>query len=53
MQPFVPTSAGKILDQLNVPKDSRNFAFLADDHSVESKALLPKPVGVFPRHLDT
>ena len=53
MQPFVPTSAGKILDQLNVPKDSRNFAFLANDHSVESKALLPKPVGVFPRHLDT
>ena len=53
MQPFVPTSAGKILDQLNVPKDSRNFAFLADDHSVESKAVLPKPVGVFPRHLDT
>ena len=53
MQPFVPTSAGKILDQLNVPKDSRNFAFLADDHSVESNALLPKPVGVFPRHLDT
>ena len=52
MQPFVPASAGKILDQLNIPEDSRKFAFLVDDHRVEPKTLLPKPVGVFPRHLD-
>lgn len=52
MQPFVPTSANQILDQLCVSENSREFACLKDDFSLAAGTILPKPFGVFPRYDD-
>lgn len=49
VQPFMPESSGKILDQLAV-KD-RDFA--AFDSELASGTELPKPQGVFPRYVET
>ena len=51
MQPFVPTAAGKILDQLAVPVAARTFAHLTATHALKSGPL-PAPSGVFPRYGD-
>lgn len=54
-QPFVPESAGKLLDQLGVPEgDARLFSALEpaggmSRFSLEPGATLSKPVPVFPR----
>jgi len=50
VQPVVPESAGKLLDQLAVSPDARDFAALAA-HPLKAGAPLPKPVGVFPRYV--
>jgi methionyl-tRNA synthetase len=52
MQPFVPTSAAKMLDQLAVPEDARDFAHLTPAHAVKGGTALPAPQGVFPRYGD-
>ncbi len=52
MQPFVPTAAAKILDQLAVPEDQRTFAHLVPEFSLKGETTLPAPVGVFPRYGD-
>ena len=52
VQPFMPGSAGKMLDQLAVPEDAREFAHLGPRHALRAGAALPKPEGVFPR-IDT
>jgi methionyl-tRNA synthetase len=49
LQPVVPASAGRILDQLAVPPDARNFAAL--DAPLGAGAELPPPRAVFPRYL--
>ncbi len=49
LQPFIPNSASKILDQINAPKDKRMFIHLTEEFSLESGALLNKPEGIFPR----
>jgi methionyl-tRNA synthetase len=46
-QPFVPDSAGALLDQLAVPPAARRFADLADP--LPSGRALPPPHGIFPR----
>ena len=51
VQPFVPGSASKLLDQLSVPVGSRDFGALAATPLVPG-ARLPKPVGIFPRFVD-
>ncbi|MBT4718730.1 MAG: methionine--tRNA ligase [Rhodospirillaceae bacterium] len=51
-QPFMPGSAAKMLDQLAVPEDGRGFASLADDIRWPAGTELPKPEGVFPRHVE-
>jgi methionyl-tRNA synthetase len=51
VQPFVPGSAGKLLDQLAVPEAARHFAALADAPLVPGTGL-PKPEGVFPRFVE-
>ncbi len=51
-QPFVPASAGKLLDLLAVPADERNFARLGGGHRLASGVNLPTPVAVFPRYID-
>ncbi len=52
MQPFVPTSAAKMLDQLAVPEDARTFAHLDKAHAMKGGTALPTPTGVFPRYGD-
>jgi methionyl-tRNA synthetase len=47
-QPIIPTSANKILDQLQVPDDERTFAHL-DTSPIVKGATITKPEGVFPR----
>ncbi len=51
VQPFVPGSASRLLDQLSVPVGSRDFGALAATPLVPG-ARLPKPVGIFPRFVD-
>jgi methionyl-tRNA synthetase len=52
MQPFVPGSAAKMLDQLAVPADRRTFAHLTEAHALKGGTPLPPPQGVFPRYGD-
>ncbi len=51
-QPFVPASAGKLLDLLAVPAAERNFSFLDGKHRLAGGAMLPAPVPVFPRYVE-
>jgi methionyl-tRNA synthetase len=50
VQPFMPDSTARILDQLAVPADGRAFA--AFDRELEPGTVLPKPQGVFPRFVE-
>ncbi|MDD5586411.1 MAG: methionine--tRNA ligase [Alphaproteobacteria bacterium] len=49
IQPFMPDSMNKLLDQLAVPEDQRNFAALTADQALKPGAPLPAPQGLFPR----
>ena len=51
-QPFMPASAGKLLDLLAIPDGERTFAFLDGKHRVAAGAKLPAPTGVFPRYVE-
>ena len=51
-QPFVPTSAAKLLDLLAVPADERSFAFLDGKHRIAAGSKLPAPAAVFPRYIE-
>lgn len=51
LQPFVPDSAAKLLDQLAVPADKRSFEDLKPECALKPGTPLPKPEGVFPRIL--
>lgn len=48
-QPFMPESSAKLLDQLAVPVERRNFAALTAMAALVPGTKLPKPEGVFPR----
>ncbi|MBV8088808.1 MAG: methionine--tRNA ligase, partial [Alphaproteobacteria bacterium] len=50
-QPFVPSAAAKLLDQLAVPEGARSFAALAAAPLVPGTTL-PVPEGVFPRYVE-
>ena len=50
LQPVMPGSMGRMLDQLGVAPDARSFAALARPLT-EDQTLLP-PQGVFPRYVD-
>ncbi|MSP52182.1 MAG: methionine--tRNA ligase [Alphaproteobacteria bacterium] len=52
VQPFMPTAAGRILDQLAVPGDRRTFTALVDAPALVPGVALPKPEGVFPRYVE-
>lgn len=52
LQPFVPGSAAKMLDQLAVPEDARSFEHLRPEHALKPGIALPKPQGVFPRFVE-
>jgi methionyl-tRNA synthetase len=51
--PFMPASAGKLLDLLAVPAGERAFATLGGAHRIAAGAKLPKPAPVFPRYVET
>jgi methionyl-tRNA synthetase len=48
--PFMPGSMGRMLDQLGVPPDARDFAALAV--ALPAGTALPAPQGVFPRYVE-
>jgi methionyl-tRNA synthetase len=50
VQPFMPGSAARILDQLAVPAEQRTFA--AFDRELVPGRVLPAPQGVFPRFVE-
>jgi methionyl-tRNA synthetase len=50
--PFVPDSAGKLLDLLAVPATERDFAHLGSGHRIAPGAKLPPPAPVFPRYIE-
>ncbi len=49
LQPFCPTIAGKLLDQLAVPEDERMFHHLTAEYALKPGTELPKPEPLFPR----
>jgi methionyl-tRNA synthetase len=53
VQPVMPESAGKLLDQLGVPDDARDFAALGPNARLQAGTVLPPPQPVFPRHVET
>jgi methionyl-tRNA synthetase len=52
-QPFMPDSAGKLLDLLGVPHIERDFSFLGSVHRIGAGSMLPAPAPVFPRYVET
>lgn len=50
MQPFMPESMAKMLDQLAVAEGARGFAALETTVRLEPGTALPPPAGVFPRY---
>jgi methionyl-tRNA synthetase len=51
LQPFMPASMGRLLDQIGVPADERDFTALTSP-SPEG-TVLPAPQGIFPRLVET
>jgi methionyl-tRNA synthetase len=51
MQPFVPASAAKLLDQLAIPAGARDFAALTGAQ-LRPGTRLPRPEGIFPRFVE-
>ena len=48
-QPFMPDSAGKLLDQLQIPAAERGFDQIGGQGRLAAGTEIEKPVGVFPR----
>jgi len=51
-QPYIPGSAGKLLDLLSVPADRRSFADLGAAGMLQPGTELPTPQPVFPRYME-
>jgi methionyl-tRNA synthetase len=51
-QPFVPGSAGKLLDLLAVPDNERDFSNLGSGKRLAPGSQLPMPAPVFPRYIE-
>ena len=49
VQPFIPGAAGRLLDQLAVAPEARDFSRLGPAHALRPGTVLPPPRGVFPR----
>ncbi len=50
-QPFIPNAASRLLDQLAVPEDARTFGEIRASRVLTPGTELPKPEGLFPRHV--
>ncbi len=53
LQPYVPDSAGKLLDLLAVAGDRRGFDAIGEADALVPGTPLPAPAGVFPRYVET
>jgi len=51
-QPFIPASAGKLLDILAVPEKERDFTRLGGRERIAPGRKLPPPAPVFPRYVE-
>jgi len=51
LQPFMPGSMARLLDQLGVPDEARDFRALAAP--VANGTVLPAPQGIFPRFVES
>lgn len=49
VQPFMPVSASKMLDQLMIPETDRSFLALSANSSLTAGTTIPQPQGIFPR----
>lgn len=52
VQPVMPESAAKLLDQLGVPEDARDFATLGPQGRLKAETKLLPPQPVFPRYVE-
>ena len=52
LQPFMPGSMARLLDQLGVAEGAREFSKLGPDGALTPGTALPKPEGIFPRFSD-
>jgi methionyl-tRNA synthetase len=52
VQPIMPASAAKLLDQLGVSSDARSFADLGPGGRLKPGTQLPPPAAVFPRYVE-
>jgi methionyl-tRNA synthetase len=52
VQPVMPESTAKLLDQLGVPAVARDFASLGPKGRLKPGTTLPPPQAVFPRHVE-
>jgi methionyl-tRNA synthetase len=52
LQPFMPGSMQRMLDQLGIPADARSFAALSGQVPLPDGTALPAPQGVFPRYVE-
>jgi methionyl-tRNA synthetase len=52
LQPFMPESANKLLNQLAVPIDQRSFGYLGPKYELVPGSVLPAPQGLFPRFVE-
>ncbi len=52
VQPFAPASAAKLLDQLGVAADERDFAHLGSGHRLSAGTALGALAPVFPRYVE-
>jgi len=51
-QPFMPVSAGRLLDLLAIPAGERSFAALGGGLRIAPGSKLPPPAPVFPRYVE-
>lgn len=49
LQPFMPETMGKMLDQLAVPADERTLGHISPEFALKPGTPLPMPEGLFPR----
>lgn len=49
VQPVTPNAAARLLDQLNIAEDARDFAHISAEYALKAGDSIQKPEGVFPR----
>ena len=53
LQPIIPESANKILNQLKIPNNERTFNFSCGKYRLSKNITIEKPYPVFPRYFET